>query len=138
MGHVEPQAPTQRSSQRARLTKRRRRRSPSPKTGPGRPGFKIFKLKALDHDSLTGFPEDVPTRNALPGSWIVDDCINYVIVEAAWHDQCQCSWLFGLQEVSSIRLHCADGRMECEFCGRKFNPASYERHQPICQKVGSE
>eukprot|EP00434_Breviolum_minutum_P008914 symbB.v1.2.007860.t1/scaffold448.1/size203282/12 len=28
-----------------------------------------------------------------------------------------------------------DGRMECEFCGRKFNPASYERHQPICQKV---
>jgi len=28
-----------------------------------------------------------------------------------------------------------DGRMECEFCGRKFNPASYERHQPICQKA---
>jgi len=30
-----------------------------------------------------------------------------------------------------------DGRMECEFCGRKFNPASYERHQPICQKAST-
>lgn len=28
-----------------------------------------------------------------------------------------------------------DGRLECEFCGRKFNPASYARHQPVCQKV---
>ena len=28
-----------------------------------------------------------------------------------------------------------DGRLECEFCGRKFNPASYARHQPVCQKA---
>lgn len=39
------------------------------------------------------------------------------------------------EDVRPARTPLPDGRMECEFCGRKFNPASYERHQPICQKV---
>eukprot|EP00931_Biecheleriopsis_adriatica_P091113 TRINITY_DN6500_c0_g2_i1.p1 TRINITY_DN6500_c0_g2~~TRINITY_DN6500_c0_g2_i1.p1 ORF type:complete len:1162 (+),score=210.33 TRINITY_DN6500_c0_g2_i1:107-3592(+) len=37
--------------------------------------------------------------------------------------------------AAPTRTPTADGRLECEFCGRKFNPSSYERHQPVCQKV---
>lgn len=36
---------------------------------------------------------------------------------------------------SEDRARSADGRAACRFCGRKFNPRSLQRHEPVCQKA---
>lgn len=38
-------------------------------------------------------------------------------------------------QAQEERAHQADIRQICNICGRKFNPASLERHQRVCQKV---
>ena len=36
---------------------------------------------------------------------------------------------------SEDRARELDGRAACSFCGRKFNPMSLRRHEPVCQKA---